>query len=90
LFFDLGERDSNKKLIRKLKWGITFDQELAPIATSYPTYKNSEGRTCLLDYKSRGLPYPRNYGYISINGEPIFYYLHFTLQEILDAIKTAN
>ena len=32
LFFDLGERDSNKKLIRKLKWGITFDEELTPIS----------------------------------------------------------
>ena len=90
LFFDLGERDSNKKLIRKLKWGITFDEELTPIESNYPFIKNSEGRNCPLDYKSRGLPRPRNYGYISINGEPIFYYLHFTLQEILDAIKSAN
>jgi len=69
LFFDLGERDSSKKLIKKLKWGVTFDEELAPIQGN----------------RSDNLY--RKYGFISINRKPIFYYLHFTLQEILDALK---
>jgi hypothetical protein len=103
LFFDLGERDSNKKLIKKLKWGITFDEELTPIQVAYlrPAFSGNSNET-QLSYLDRrdGRPRPlyrthnpyayRSYGFISINGEPIFYYLHFTLQEILDVIKTAN
>ena len=104
LFFDLGQRDSNKKLLKKLKWGVTFDEELTPIQVAYlpPTFSGNsdEARLSYLDrrdgrprhlYRSHN-PYIsyRKYGFISINGEPIFYYLHFTLQEILDAIKTAN
>ena len=42
----------------------------------------------VLKYSNRdySLPYYR-YGTIDMNGQPIFYYIYFTLQEILDEIK---
>jgi hypothetical protein len=91
LFFDLGERDNHGKLMKKLKWGVAFDEELTPIQVA----ESIEGR---LNYSDRRdvrrsycprkpfLDY-RKYGFISVNGEPVFYYLYFTLQEILDALK---
>jgi hypothetical protein len=101
LFFNLGERDFENKLIKKLKWGVTFDEELTPIQVAdHPQFfsgSSDEERLSYLDrregrprtpYRSHNsyISY-RKYGFISINGEPIFYYLHFTLQEILDALK---
>lgn len=101
LFFDLCDRDSNGKLIKKLKWSVVFDEESTPIQVAYlsPSFfgdreearlvysDRREGRP-YLTYRPNNpyLPY-RKYGFISLNGEPIFYYLYFTLQEILDAIK---
>lgn len=73
LFFELGERDSNGRLIGKLKWSIAFDEEMTPIQVARPISSFSSNN--------------RKYGLISVNGEPVFYYLYFTLQEILDALK---
>ena len=101
LFFDLGERNSNGKLVNQLKWGVTFDEEITPIQVAYlyPSFSGDrqEARLSYFDRRD-GRPYfsyrpyrpyleYRKYGYISMNGEPVFYYLYFTLQEILDALK---
>ncbi len=102
LFHDLGERETDGKLKVNIKWGITFDEECAPIQVAkrhvHPKSKKVQleyldsriGRP-RLPYRShvpelQYLPY-RRYGTIDINGTPIFYYIYFTLQEILDAIK---
>jgi len=102
LFHDLGERETDGKLKVNIKWGITFDEECAPIQVAkrhvHPKTKKVQleyldsriGRP-RLPYRShvpdlQYLPY-RRYGTIDINGNPIFYYIYFTLQEILDAIK---
>lgn len=96
LFFDLCERDSSGKLINKLKWGVTFDAEIAPIQIAYLagneevklSYLDSRnGRTSLRYHSQNRFPLYRRYGVITLNGEAVFYYLYFTLQEILDAIK---
>jgi hypothetical protein len=95
LFYDLGERDSNGKLKAKIKWGITFDEENTPIEVGI---FNRQNKFINIDYRRyrprlsyrpqhKNLMLFRKYGTIDINGIPIFYYLHFTLQEILDAIK---
>lgn len=88
LFFDLGERDYTRKLKRVVKWGTTFDEKCAPIKieSAYPSFSNTG------DYLSSNNGDSTNYrnrrfGTIDINGTPIFYYLYFTLQEILDVIK---
>ncbi|MBD2578254.1 hypothetical protein [Oscillatoria sp. FACHB-1406] len=101
LFFDLGERDINGRLINKLKWSVAFDEEMTPIQVAYlsPSFSGNSGEA-RLSYSDRreGRPYfsyrpqklfldYRKYGFISVNGEPVFYYLHFTLQEILDTLK---
>jgi hypothetical protein len=101
LFSDLGERGSNGKLVRKLKWSVSFDEEMTPIQVAYlsPSYSENpeDAKPSCLDSRS-GRPHflyrphkphlnYRKYGYISANGKPIFYYLYFTLQEILDALK---
>jgi hypothetical protein len=101
LFFDLGERDSRGKLVNKLKWGVTFDEAAAPIQVAYlnPSFSDSHEEAKLsysdfnvsrplLSYRlSNSATLYRKYGFISLNGVPVFYYLHFTLQEVLDAIK---
>lgn len=97
LFFDLCERDSSGKLINKVKWGVTFDAEIAPIQTAYLLAGNEEaklsysdshrGRPSLRYHPQNRFPLYRRYGVITLNGEAVFYYLYFTLQEILDAIK---
>lgn len=101
LFFNLGERDFSGKLINKPKWGVTFDEELAPIQTAYLSpYFSGNSEEIRLSYSDRregrqNLAYRthnpfssyRKYGFISLNGEPIFYYLYFTIQEVLDALK---
>ena len=100
LFHDLGEREADGKLKNKIKWGITFDEECAPIQVAkhylYPQrqevrldYFDSRTGRPRLPYRPSQrscLPY-RRYGTIDINGTAIFYYIHFTLQEILDVIK---
>jgi hypothetical protein len=85
LFYDLGKRKDGK-LENKIKWSITFDEKCTPcqIAGVSPNYSGNE-----LDIKfedSKGRPH-RRYGTIDINGTPVFYYIYFTLQEILDVIK---
>ena len=101
LFSDLGEKDTDGKLVRKLKWSVSFDEEMTPIQVAYlsPSYSKEPeyAKPSVLDrrpdrphfsYRPHR-PYLnyRKYGYISANGKPIFYYLYFTLQEILDALK---
>lgn len=91
IFADLGQRDSNNQLIFSPKWGITFDEKCAPISVSYlspkfipkyqsPTFSPFEYR--YIDYE-----WIYKYGTIDINEKPVFYYIYFTLQEILDEIK---
>jgi hypothetical protein len=100
LFFDLCERDSSGKLISNLKWGVTFDAEIAPITTAYMnplSSRNEEAKLSYLDIRKNrpSIHYPtqnssplyRRYGVITLNEEAVFYYLYFTMQEILDAIK---
>ena len=101
LFFDLCERDSNGKLINKVKWGITFDEEITPIQVAHlkPSFSVSQqesrldfldrrkGRHQITYHPDNLFPLYRKHNYISLNGKPVFYYLHFTLQEILDVIK---
>ncbi len=90
---DLGKRDSNNKLDFNPKWGVTFDKKCAPILMSYlsPNYSlrhNSDPKYNVLNYSHSDykIPYSR-YGTIDINRTPIFYYIYFTLQEILDEVK---
>ena len=92
---DLDEtpRDSEGQLNFPAKWGITFDEKCTPISVSYLSSKYKK------PYKSppHFEPYTYThqnryewnykYGTIDINGQPIFYYIYFTLQEILDAIR---
>ncbi|MCP2732523.1 hypothetical protein, partial [Limnofasciculus baicalensis] len=88
LFYDLGDREPNGKLKAKIKWGITFDEKCAPIHLGYvdPSFRGYN-KNLKIQYKdSQGRPY-RRYGTIDINGSPVFYYIYFTLQEILDVIK---
>jgi hypothetical protein len=101
LFDNLGNRDFNKKLIISPKWGITFDEKCCPILTSYlsPNYKRSNERRSSksIDYKplnyhnkySGDFPFHR-YGTIDINQKSIFYYVYFTLQEILDEVRKCS
>lgn len=79
LFYDLGERNSEGKLEPKIKWGITFDEKCAPIKVVMANPRN--------DSNQNKINQNRRYGTIDINGTPIFYYIYFTLQEILDVIK---
>ncbi|CCQ49258.1 MULTISPECIES: hypothetical protein [Crocosphaera] len=95
ILYDLGERNFNNQLDFHPKWGVTFDQKCAPIMMSYlpggddrKKHKNPKYR--ILNYSDRRysdhLPFHR-YGTINMNGRPIFYYIYFTLQEILNEIK---
>jgi hypothetical protein len=85
LFHDL-ERNPQGKLEVKIKWGITFDEKCAPIKLAYlsPKYTGFHPELKFEDFQGR--PH-RRYGTIDINGTPVFYYIYFTLQEILDVIK---
>jgi hypothetical protein len=81
LFYDLGEREPDGRLQIKIKWGITFDEKCAPCQLGYVnSSKKGYGRT-------PNIKKERRYGTIDINGSPVFYYIYFTLQEILDFIK---
>ena len=85
IFSDL-ERNPEGKLEAKIKWGITFDEKCAPIKLGYisPSYDGNEPKIKYTNYDGR--PH-RRYGTIDINEKPVFYYIYFTLQEILDVIK---
>lgn len=92
IFVDLGERDRDGKLDMSPKWGITFDQKCAPIEVSYlppgfKVYKNSQPEFRPFDSDYYNYKFHYRYGTIDINGTPIFYYIYFTLQEIIDVIK---
>jgi hypothetical protein len=64
---------------------------MAPIKTAFlprtSSYNREEDTLKYLDPNDRPC---RRYGVITINGETVFYYLHFTLQEILDAIAVGE
>jgi hypothetical protein len=85
LFYDL-KRMSNGTLDATIKWGITFDEKCTPISVGFvsPNYTGYNPDIKYSDSNNR--PY-RKYGTIDINGTPVFYYIYFTLQEILDEIK---
>jgi hypothetical protein len=87
LFHDL-ERDANGKLQLKVKWSITFDERCTPIQlVNLPAnYRGHESKPKFLYKDNEGRPH-RKYGTIEINGVPIFYYIYFTFQEILDVVK---
>ncbi|WP_337884488.1 hypothetical protein [Fischerella thermalis] len=92
IFFDLDKRDSDNKLDFSPKWGITFDEKIAPIEVSFlsPTFRvYSDSRPIFKPFYYDHLDYKWNYRYgtIDINGTPVFYYIYFTLQELLDVIK---
>lgn len=80
LFHDL-ERKPNGKLEAKIRWGITFDEKCVPCQLGYvnPSFRGYG--------KPPDIKKERRYGTIDINGSPVFYYIYFTLQEILDVIK---
>ncbi|MEA5601004.1 hypothetical protein [Nostoc sp. UHCC 0252] len=88
-FFDDLERDSDGKLNLKIKWSISFDEKCTPIKLAYlaPDYRGNELQPRSLSYNDVNGRLHRKYGTIEINGFPIFYYIYFTLQEILDVIK---
>jgi hypothetical protein len=87
-FFDLGERDYRRKLKRKVKWGVTFDKKCAPIRIESPSPNSSETGGYVNSPDCNSPSYPnRRFGTIDINGTPIFYYIYFTIQEILDVVK---
>jgi len=65
-------------------WLITFDKKCAPIDLKFTNKPQGFGRISDKEFSSL-----RNYGTIDIAGNPIFYYIYFTLQEILDEIKSA-
>ncbi|MBD2598160.1 hypothetical protein H6G74_28105 [Nostoc spongiaeforme FACHB-130] len=90
LFHDL-ERGSDGKLKLKVKWSITFDERCTPIQlVNLPAnYRGHEPNPKFLDKDNEGRPH-RKYGTIEINGVPIFYYIYFTLQEILDVVKQSS
>ena len=81
LFYDLGERETDNKLKSKIKWGITFDEKCVPCQLGYvnPSFRGYG--------KPPDIKKERRYGTIDINGSPVFYYIYFTLQEILDVLK---
>ncbi len=88
LFHDL-ERNPQGKLEVKIKWGITFDEKCAPIQLAYlsPRYVFDKQEARPQHWNKSKNRKHRRYGTIDINGTPVFYYIYFTLQEILDVIK---
>jgi hypothetical protein len=95
VFDDIGQRNSTGKLDFSPKWGITFDEKCAPIQVSMlprgylkQYYGDSYGPSFNpFNYKYKQWIWNYQYGTIDINKKPIFYYIHFTLQELLDVIK---
>lgn len=84
--FDDLERKPDGKLEAKIKWGITFDLKCAPIELIYVSSESRGFGHKNAEKNGKGSP-QRRYGTIDINGKPVFYYIYFTLQEILDVIK---
>lgn len=86
LFYDL-ERKPNGKLEAKIKWGITFDEKCTPLQLAWtpPNYGRPE-QPNIYNNDLQGRPH-RRFGTIDINGKPVFYYIYFTIQEILDITK---
>lgn len=95
IFYDLGQRNSKGELNFSPKWGITFDEKCAPISVSWlsPRYRVNDRNSSLPKFKPFNYSYHSTYqfnykyGIIDINKKPFFYYIYFTLQELLDAIK---
>lgn len=86
LFYDL-KRKPDGKLDVQIKWGITFDVQCAPLQLAWTPdrYARPEPPHIYVN-DPQGRPH-RQFGTIDINGKPVFYYIYFTLQEILDVIK---
>ncbi|BAQ61662.1 hypothetical protein GM3708_2068 [Geminocystis sp. NIES-3708] len=78
------QRNSEGKLEHQPKWGITFDQKCTPINKLAYVSPKYTGNNPLYDLKNQSI---RPFGIFEINHKPIFYYLYFTMQEILDAIR---
>lgn len=77
IFCDFGERDQHGKLVRKLKFFITLDEESSPMQIKH--------------FGQRGAD-PRRYGTIDVGGgtmkeHRVCYIVYFTLQELLNAMK---
>lgn len=77
IFRDFGERDENGKLIRKLKFFITLDEESAPMQIKHFGQRGADAR---------------RYGSIDVGGgtmkeHRVCYIVYFTLQELLKAMK---
>lgn len=85
IFSDL-ERKPDGKLEAKIKWGITFDVKCAPIELIYVSSESRGFDPKIAEKNCKGRLL-RRYGTIDINGKPVFYYIYFRLQEILDVIK---
>lgn len=88
IFYDLGKRDPRNKLQFTPKWGITFDEKCAPIiinglSPAFRIYPYTDMNKIIWENIDKHY----RYGIISLNKEPIFYYIYFTLQELLDVIK---
>lgn len=79
LLIDLAKmgRDQSGKLISPKKWTVTFDINCTPIIIPELIIPNSG--------KLR-----RHFGTIDVSGVPILYYIYFTMQEILDAIRDSD
>jgi hypothetical protein len=92
ILFDLNERDGDGKLIIKHKWGITFDEKCAPIKVSWLSPKFIPGykKPNLKLFEHDQLHCYFKYGTIDINKNPVFYYIYFSLQEILDVINSRS
>lgn len=96
IFSCLGERDRESKLVFIPRWGITFDENNCPIETSFlpssyiPSPASKINFTPLKYFsENREVSFIR-YGDIRANDEPIFYYIYFTMQEILDQIRVLD
>lgn len=81
------KRNAEGKLEHQPKWGVTFDQKCAPIEKLAYVSPNYTGNNPIYGPKGESV---RRFGTFDINGQPIFYYLYFTIQEILDAIRDSD
>jgi hypothetical protein len=77
IFHDFGDRDQDGKLVRKLKFFITLDQDSAPMQIKH--------------FGQRGAD-DRRYGTIDVGGgtmkeHRVCYIVYFTLQELLNVMK---
>lgn len=103
IFSDLGQRDANGKLKFPPKWSITFDKKCAPISVSrlsrnFRIIKDKRSGKRIKEpdletfiYHHQGIyKWHYRYGTIDISGTPAFYYIYFTLQELLDVLTDVN